>query len=305
MNRLEKKCFIGSAGFHGLLLVVFVFGSAFISSQKTINLPPVINLIAIPTDRPISSGGNPNANPNPAPLQRDPKPPEPTPPVEPPKAAKPPEPDPEPVKKPAPKPEPQKRPEPKIKEPPKKELAKDKPKPAIETNLVTRPSVDLVRQQKEAAMREAKAVAQAKADREAQQRYADERRRIAQEVGSAIGNLNNSLSRDVVVDVGGGSGGPAFAHYGSLVGAYYKRAVDAAHPQSDENVDAVIRVVVLRDGTVQDSQWVRRTGNSVLDKAVDRAMKSVRSVPAFPAETKDTERTFTITLAFEAKRVSA
>jgi TonB family protein len=107
------------------------------------------------------------------------------------------------------------------------------------------------------------------------------------------------------VDAGGGAGGPAFAHYGSLVGAHYKRAVDAAHPQSDENVDAVIRVVVLRDGTVQDAQWVRKTSNSVLDRAVDQAMKKVRSVPPFPAETKDTERTFTITLAFEAKRVSA
>jgi TonB family protein len=202
--------------------------------------------------------------------------------------------------------------EPKIKEKPAKDLAKDKPKSAIETNVVVRPSVDLARQ-KQAAARAVQAAAQeaqakearAKADREAWERYNQQRRQIAEAAGSAIGSLRDNLSKSVVVDAGGGSGGPAFAHYGSLVGAYYKQAVDAAHPQSDENVDAVIRVVILRDGSVQDSQWVRRTGNSVLDKAVDRAMRSVRSVPPFPAETKDTERTFTITLAFEAKRVSA
>jgi len=314
MNRFEKKCFIGSAVFHGLLLVVFVFGSAFISSHKTIEIPPIINLSASPTDRPISSGGNPNSNPNPAPPQENLKQPDPTPPVPPLKAEKPPEQ--EQVKKPEPKPEVQKKPEPKIKETPKKDLVKDgheiakpspkdKPKPAIETNVVTRPKVDVARQQREAAERAERIAAQAKADQAAWDKYNQQRKKIAEGAGSAIGDLSKNIGKSVTVDTGSGPGGAAFANYGGLVGAYYKRAVDAAHPQSDENVDAVIRVVVLRDGTVQDSQWVRRTGNSALDKAVDRAMKTVRSVPPFPSETKDTERTFTITLAFEAKRISA
>jgi outer membrane biosynthesis protein TonB len=56
---------------------------------------------------------------------------------------------------------------------------------------------------------------------------------------------------------------------------------------------------------VKDADWVRKTGNSVLDKAVDRAMKTVRTVPAFPEGASDSERTFNINIGFEAKRVSA
>ncbi len=304
MNRFEKKCFIGSAGFHGLLLLVFVFGSAFISSRKTIEIPPVVNLYAIPTDKIINSGGNPNSvQPQPQSIQQ-PQPPAPPPVMK----EKPPEPEPEQqLEK---KPVQTKRVETKPKEPVQKETAKPKDrgdlpttakKSDINTNVVVRPRADLVKLQKEADAREARQ----RADREAQQRYADERRRIAKDVGSAVGNLNNSLSKNVVVDAGPGPGGPAFANYGGLVGAAYKRAVDANHPQSDEDVDALIRVVVLRDGRVQSAEWVRRTPNSLLNKAVDGALKSVRSVPPFPAETKDTEREFTIRISFEAKRGSA
>jgi outer membrane biosynthesis protein TonB len=301
MNRFEKKCFIGSAGFHGLLLLAFVFGSAFISSKKTVEIGPVVNLIAIPTDRDITSGGNPNST--------QPQPAQPQPPVSqpPPPQPKPAEPEPPKPVKPV-EPVPQKLTETKPKKPAKEEdKVKDKvpvtvsKKPAtsdISTNVVRRSTADVAKLQREADQR----AAQARADQLAWDRRNAQLNQIARNAGDAVSGLKDSIGKAVAVDSGAGPGGPAFAHYGSLVAATYKRSVDSNHPQSDESVDAVIRASIARDGTVLRATWVRRTSNPSLNKAVDQALKDVRSVPRFPSETKDTERTFTITLSFEAKR---
>ncbi|HEY0549908.1 MAG TPA: TonB family protein, partial [Verrucomicrobiae bacterium] len=71
------------------------------------------------------------------------------------------------------------------------------------------------------------------------------------------------------------------------------------------DAEAVIKVLIARSGEVRNSGWIRRTGNPVLDKAVDRAMNSVRSLPPFPPGSKDPERSINITIAFDAKKVSA
>ena len=296
MNRFEKKCVIGSAAFHGLLVMVVLFGAAFIPAHKPEELPPVITIEAIATDRALASGGNPNANPVPTPPAPQPER------IQPPPQPEPPPPKPE--VKPEPKPKPQ------AKEKTKAELKKDLvekdnkkeiAKPLVNTNLVKR-SKDFDKAQREVAEREAR-----ERERKYQQdvaRAREQQRKFAGEIGNIIGNVEKNMSKGAVVDTPG-PGEVAYANYGSLVGEIYKRAVYATHPQSDGDAEAVIKVLVSRDGAVRNSQWTRRTGNSVLDKAVDRAMNSVRSLPAFPPEAKDLERSFNITIAFEAKRVSA
>src|SRR5215218_8469609 len=79
MSRFEKKCFIGSAGLHGLLLICFVFGSAFFVSKKTMMLPPVVTMTAIATDKNVATGGNPDGGAAPAPAPRAEPTPPPTP----------------------------------------------------------------------------------------------------------------------------------------------------------------------------------------------------------------------------------
>lgn len=298
MSRFEKKCFIGSASFHGLLLVVFVFGAAFLPSKSNDKLPPVITIIdAKVTDRLVASGGNPNGNPNPPPPKpiEQPQPAPLPPPVDPPKKVVP-EPKREEIK---PK-ESVKQDTPKKQD--KTEVVQKESKPKISTTLVKHTN-DVVKTQREIAQR----AAQAKADRdyrEAMAKYNEQRSRIAKEIGGVVGDVSRNLGRTTVAEPIG-PGGAAYVNYNSLVVEIYKRAIYATHPQSDQDAEAVIRVSVTRDGIVRNSQWVRRTGNSVLDKAVDRAMTSVRSLPEFPPETKDSERSFKITIAFEAKRVSA
>ncbi len=313
MNRLGKKCFIGSTVLHGTLILVFVVATAFDFGHKSDPVPQIITLIpnAQMTDRPVNSGGNPNGNPQPpAPA---PTPPAPTPPA--PVQPDPPKPvEPESPKKVVKVPEPTKEIEKPVvsKKPVKdteKKVVKTKdspdPEPLISKTVIRRTNnTELVRREAAARAAKEKRDAQAREDRAANERYEAQKRRLDGVVGGAISGLNKGLSSSTVAEPVG-PGGAAYQNYAATIIEVYKRAVYANHPQSDENVDAVIRIVVGRDGTVRSSTWTRRTGNSVLDKAVDRAMNSVRSLPDFPSEAKDSERTFNITIAFEAKRVSA
>src|SRR5262245_1617797 len=113
MTRLEKKCFLASAALHGLLVVVLLFGAAFLGPSKE---KPLINRMNVVPSRLVDAalsggGGNPNlartdeqvkgstlnpADSSPAPLPPPPKPPEvvraretPQPPVRPPTPVRP------------------------------------------------------------------------------------------------------------------------------------------------------------------------------------------------------------------------
>lgn len=314
MNRLEKKCFIGSAGFHGLLLVVFVFGTAFFTSKTPPDLGPVVNIInAIPTDLPFNSGGNPNANPTPP--QQKIEPAQPPPPAEPPKAAKPPEPEHEPVKMPDPKPEVQKKPEPKIKDSPKREIVKDqgeipvktasRDKPAksdINTNVVRRSTVDVARLQKEAKERAAQAAAQAKAEQAAWDRYNQQRTAIAREAGRIVSGVGKGLTHSTVVEAVG-PGGEAFVNYGSLVRDVYDRAWNVTPDLTDDDSSATARVTIRRDGTVSNATLNRPSANASLNKSVRRALDAVREIgKPFPEGARESERTFNIEFNLKTRR---
>ncbi len=332
MSRLERKCIIGSAAFHGLLLVIFLFGSAFLSSKPEKPMPviTIIDYNGKLTDQPLTGGGSPQGNPTPPPpAPANPTPPPPPPPVEPPKV--------EPVK-----PQPVKPAEPEVVKPPKvtkpkepdvkkpvvddntkergdfaasknKKPTPDKPKdvaentkPArkinINTNVSTRSNTEVIAAQIAAQKR----AADEKAAREYAGKYAAYQRELQarnSQIGSVIDGVGKNIGNKTVT-VPYGPGGEAYVHYGSLIGELYKRAVYASRPEGDEDAVAVIRIVVTRTGSVRDAEWVRKTGISVLDRAVDRAMKTVRTVPAFPEGSTDSERTFTLNIGFEAKRIS-
>jgi len=85
MNRLQKKCFVASASFHLLLLLILLAGPAFMSSKPKESDAPILNVIpAITVDEALSGGGKHNAQPPPpAPVPRQPDPPRPEPTPEP------------------------------------------------------------------------------------------------------------------------------------------------------------------------------------------------------------------------------
>src|SRR5260221_1644786 len=64
MNRLQKKCFIASAGLHLLLVAILFLGSAFLGSREKPVTLQYIDIIPFKViDAPFAGGGNPNAKP--------------------------------------------------------------------------------------------------------------------------------------------------------------------------------------------------------------------------------------------------
>src|SRR6185295_570524 len=108
MNRFQKKCLVASTGFHGFLVLLLVFGSAFFVTKE--KPTPQLRLNKVPThliDEALAGGGgNPNlpqtedrqkgetllpqpaVAPPPQPAPPQPKPPQPQPPQPKPEAKK-------------------------------------------------------------------------------------------------------------------------------------------------------------------------------------------------------------------------
>jgi len=309
MNRTAKKCFLGSAGLHGLLALALLFGSAFFN--HTPSQPPVITFERVPdnidkTTDGHSSGGNTAAPPpalsktpeKPAPVERaQPKPPpvavKPVEPVKPKDTAKPKdvahekEPDhkthgdePVPVKPP------------KNNKPPETTKFDSR---SLTSKVVRLPAVDL------AAIR-AQREAEAQADRD----YQQNKQKWVDVVG-ALNGAKNGIGKGLtgrIVSLDGQNGlgsGPATANWRAAVGELYTRAwVPSSDADASSTVDA--RVTIARNGEVLTARIVRPSGDAALDKSVQRVLNKVRQAPPLPDNTKEDQRTVTITFDLTVKQ---
>lgn len=288
MSRTQKKCFIASTGVHLLLLLVLLFGPAFISSKDKSENTEVLDFIpAMAIDgQAFNRGGAPAPAPTPAPTpQPQVAQAAPPPPVVPPT--------------PAPKPEPEKISEP---EPPKNlkpnpealeadKPPKTKPKPQISTKIVTRNADDL---------RKA-------AQKQAEQNAAKERQQLANALGKAATSLKTDLSGSTQIKfsdglgVGGGSG-PAYANWFSILQTIYDRAWEVPDSINDDSANVKASVTIARDGTVLSWSIVTPSGNSTVDRSVRAALESVTHVSALPATAKEEQRTVIINFNLKAHK---
>ena len=291
MSRFEKKCFVGSAVLHGLLLGTFLFSSAFLASKPQ---NPVVSVITI-LPQSMEAFGRADGNPDP-PAAATPKP-EPRPPVaEVPKPV-PPEVKPEPVKPPqiVKAPEPEKKAEPIVKD--RGELPASKPtkkpdvaqknttsNPSLLTKAITRTNEVALRQAQEAERQNREAAAKANAQRSMALAAAKE----------AMG-IGKGLSQSTVTTPLGTSfsGGTVVGSYGERLKAMYDARWSLGHDLSDDESVASVSVVVARDGTVKSHRIVKPSGNSAFDRSVRQCLEAVRTAPPFPAEMKEAEREFT------------
>ena len=283
MDRLQKKCLVGSTCFHAFLALVLVVGSAFFVNKERPHVVPKVRVV--PTkliDAALAGGGgNPKIAPSEDQQKGDtikPLPPRP----EPQKLVQtPPKPEPK-VEPPAPRPEPVK---------PKPEVAakaQEKPKRTFEPlplKGVTRSNEKL----------KAKAAAEAR-ERKAR---ADQ---IAGKLKSIEKDLVSGFTKGTKVDVWG-PGGEAYAGYDALVKAIYDDAWDVSDSLTDDDSTARVKIVIRRSGHVVSAHIERRSGNSLLDKSVQRALDKVKFVAPFPAGSNDDQRTFTINFNLKAKRL--
>ena len=297
MDRLEKKCLIGSACTHGFLAVLLVVGSAFLlPKDKPPEAQPQVRIIpSILIDKALAGGGgNPNVAktddqqkgdttrpqpkaPEPEVAKVQPKPPEPTP--EPPKAA------PKDVVKPT-----------------KAKVTETAKKPEIEPKKSesSTPALSL-----KPTTRSQMAKATAKSSTSTADADAKRRAELAQKITKTLGGAQESLragfKSGTKMEVWG-PGGEAYAGYEAFVQAVYDDAWETAHLM---DYDGAVRVSVTirRTGDVISAHIVRGSGTSLVDKSVQRALDRVKFVAPFPKDTKDEQRTFNITFDLKAKRI--
>ncbi len=302
MNRFEKKCFVGSATFHGVLLAVIFIGAAFSSNKVPSDLGPVVE---------FNAGGAP------APRGAAPaNPPQPTPP-QPEKVEPPPQqetvkqPDPEPVKPKVPR-----RAEPKETEKEKgdlpvpvkkdtktKDVVKDTPKPKpplVNTTVVRRSNVvDQAAMKLAQNRRDQQLRAERAAQAAAQAAAAAARNDAISAVNRIVGSMGDGSSNTRVVSttaIGNGTGagsGAASGRYGDGLKAIYDSKWILPTDAFSDEASASVRVTVRRDGSVVSSTITKPSGNTSFDRSVRAVLDNVTRVQPFPPEMKELERVFT------------
>jgi TonB family protein len=294
VNRLHKKCFVASTGFHLLLLLILLIGPAFMASRSKPDTMPVLDFVALKTvDDALSGGGNPNAKPPPATFEKpQPAPPAPVvkPEPPPPEKVRTPEPPKETVSEVPPRTDPEYSLEPSKERKPRK--------PNIELTPIKRPRV---------TSDDAKAQAQAEAREEAR-RERDRRQRIAAAFGNAANNLESSLSGSTTVELkdlrGPGGGGVPYANFLQAVKSVYQSAWVVPDGITDENATTAAAVTIARDGTVVSSHITRSSGNAGVDRSVQVTLDRVKWAAPLPETATENQRTVNINFNVAAKRAA-
>lgn len=291
MDRTQKKCFIGSTLAHiALIACVFLFAGFGSNNNSTETFVPItiIDLDKVlVTDGPTRGGGSGSAIPTP-PQMAPPKQVY-QPPPQPKQQSQ--EPAPLPQEKPVPQPKTtvKTKPEPADDSIPidvNKKPTAEKSRPRISTNLVTR------------------VTGTGRAQTAKTTQYQSSGSKIAEQFNNAIKNIGATISSGGLQmnDLPGfGGGGPAMVNYTQLVMSIFDRAWNPPSTITDENLVTEVEIVIHRNGKVTSTRIKRRSGNTAMDESVRRALDSVRTVPAFPPEAKDFERTFIIEFNLKAK----
>jgi protein TonB len=289
MNRLQKKCFVGSAGIHLLLALILFVGPGFLSSPSTPDNFQVLDFVPAKTvDELVApGGGDPKAkSPPPAPV--------PLPQPQPQPSAPPPEPQPKPERIREPDPVPETKPV--AREEESFEPAKEKKPRKIEisTKLITRKrdtTEDRKTREEAEARREAKALA-------------DARRRLARQIGQAADYLGSELSGGTTVEMQGpGGGGPSYANFMQALKSIYANAWVLPDGVEDNEAKTVASVTIARNGKVVSAHIIRFSGDAVVDHSVQTTLERVQKVPPLPENAKEDERTVNINFNVKAKRL--
>jgi TonB family protein len=303
MSGLHKKCLVGSAFAHGLLLILVIVGSAFLPSKPQENFIPIdlIDLNATLVDEPnVVGGGNPDAALPPATapkVQPQPPAPQPSPPAQP--TSKP-EPKPEPIKeKESPHKEPapvEKTPEPK----PEKKFQLDPnsfkifDKTTKEKPAKPEPSFDFSKAQKR-VIKPSTSPAKDSANDENDARAAREAK-LAQARAGALNEIMSHLQGGLSKGVGEigvpGPGGRAYASYGLYLRKIYEEAWVPPTAARGNEPAVGVEIVIRRDGTVLSRRITRKSGRAELDRTVQKALDRVNKVNPLPSESTDEQRKF-------------
>ena len=278
MNRLQKKCVIATAGFHLLLLVILIVGPAFFYAKQKTDDTQVLDVIPANLIDAAFNSGVKNATPpapqpivQPQPQQTQPAPPAPAP--------KPVEPTPTLVHQiekfftPEPKPEPE----------------KQTPKTTENQSHKIQPNLTPV-------------VRGSAPKNSARTKPKDDSAKLRAELLRAARDLKNNLSPTTTVVMPGDSSA-AYANYASVVKSIYEQAWIPPDDAANDDANTKVSVTISNDGTVISARILGASGDSGVDRTVQRTLDRVTFIAPFPAGTTDKERTYIINFNLKAKRM--
>jgi len=273
MNRLQKKCFIGTAGIHLLLFIILIVGPAFFNQQPKADDTQVLDVIpANLVDAAVSSGVKNAQPPPPTPVQ--PQPPQPQQQYAPPP--------PRIVQPPAPAPTPTPVPAPTFLEKVERYLA-PKPTPSVTPDMT--PTDRTTKSQDNNIKINLKKVTRTSVPMDNQSN--------ARDINRELRTLKSSLSSSTKIDLPG-TGQVASASYGAVVISVYNNAWQSPAGMAADNVNVLFKVTIARDGTVISAHIVTPSGDPNVDAAIQRMLDRVTFIAPFPESMTENEKTYPI-----------
>ena len=290
MTRLQKKCFLLSVGVHGLLLVILVGSSAFRDKPATKDIHMLMTMIpANILDKAGVGGGSPE------PAAAAPQPPQPAPQV----IRTPPTPRPAPAVVRTPQPVERQQPVERVERPKPREVTAEPTLPTLPPKKVAKPTDEIVPDYTPASTLTSRNKPKTSAP-EVSDTYTQVasnnhlKQRIAQSLNNLARGVQTSGAAGTVMDMTGAGGGEAFVGYETVIFNAYYHAWVTPDSVAERSAKIDVKIVVARDGTILSADITSKSGESALDKSVERALRVVTKLPAFPAASHDEQRTFLI-----------
>jgi TonB family protein len=267
MNRLQKKCVIGTVGIHLLLLLILIVGPAFFNQEPKLDNSQILEVIPSNLIDANANSGVQNAQP-PAPTPVIPKPLQPIP--LPPKIVTPP-------------PTPTPTPTPSLLVRVEKYF---KPTPAVTPNLTPaehqpKPQQNNINVSTQLVKRTAP-----------KNTSKPDNSRV---INNTVKNLSKELSSSTKIDMPGNASA-SYASYASVIKTVYDRALLPHVPSevANKSEKTEVKIVIGSDGTVISSEIISPSGDPAWDNSVQRTLDSVTFVAPFPDGATEKERTYTL-----------
>lgn len=288
MNRLQKKCVIGTAGIHLLLLLILVVGPAFFNREPKAD-STILTVIPDITADDVPNMGVQNAQP-PPPTPR-------TPPT--PQELAPPPPIPQPqVQTPPPQPAPR------IVQPDAsfldqvKKYFQSKPTPTVTPDLT--PANKPQKSHPDNNIQVNTTMVKRKSAKTSQHSRPDNSQNT-KAIQNTVTSLEKNLASGTTVAMPGAST-TAVANYKDALATIYYNAWTTPNDAANDLADTKVRITVATDGTVISADIVTPSGDAKADASVRQALDSVSSVPPLPDQSKKQQQ-FIIDFNLKTKRM--
>lgn len=276
MNRLQKKCIIGTVGIHLLLLTILIVGPAFFNPRPKMDNTQVLDVIpANLVDAAVNSGVKEAQPPPPTPV-RPPSPPQPQPQYAPPppRVVQPVTPAPAPTPAPS---------------------FLQKVEHYLEPKQVPTVTPDTTSAEKPVKSHHPLKLVKVTRTFVPEKSTQADNSANAREINSTLKSLKKSLSSATTIDMPGNSSA-SYASYAAVVKSVYEQALRSNVPDqvahNDENT--TVKVTIASDGTVISSEIISPSGDPAWDNAVQRTLDQVTFIAAFPDGATEKERHYTI-----------